>query len=72
MGKKLLPRLIGWVVGISLTIMSLAVSWALIAGALFVPKVPTWLTMSAGWVLFVLTLIGVVLGIVGAVKKVWR
>ena len=69
MGKNNLKSWFKWTVGLATTIASLAVSWAMIAGTLFIPKVPSWATVWSGWLLFVLTLVGVVIGLIGLVKK---
>lgn len=72
MAKNSLKKAFAWVVGLAGSISLLAVSWGMITGTLFIAKVPSWITTWSGWLLFVLTLIGIVLGIVGMVKKSWR
>ena len=72
MGKNSLNKAFAWVTGLAGSILLLTVSWAMITGTLFVAKVPSWLTVSSGWLIFILTLVGIVLGIVGVVRKSWR
>ena len=69
MAKNSLKSWLGWLVSIAATIMSLTVSWAMIAGALFIPKVPTWITVYSGWLLFLVTLLGLILAIIAKIKK---
>lgn len=51
-----------WIVGV---VVSLAVAFGLVNGVLPIPFIPSVVLVIVGWVLVVLTLLGVVMGIIG-------
>ncbi len=60
-----LLSLIGWVTGV---LVALAVGFGMIDGVLSVRFIPDALTVFAGWVVVILTIIGAIMAIVEKVK----
>ena len=56
-----------WVVGI---LVSLAVGFGMVNGALTIPFIPSVLTALAGWIVIILTLLGVLLKIIDVISMV--
>ncbi len=54
-----------WVVGV---LVSLAVGFGMVEGILVIPKIPEIVTMTAGWFVVILTVLGVILKIIDAVS----
>jgi len=54
-----------WLTGI---IVSLAVGFGLVGGVLAVPWIPTIVTVTAGWIVVILTVLGVLLKIIDLAK----
>jgi hypothetical protein len=52
---------VAWLTGV---IVSLAVGFGLVTGTLFLPKIPLVVTMTAGWIVVVLTALGAVLALI--------
>ena len=50
-----------WITGV---LVALAVGFGMTSGALSIPWLPEALTMTAGWIVVVLTILGVVLAII--------
>ena len=63
--KKGLIGILMWLVGV---IVSLAVGFGLVDGVLTVRYIPTIITMIAGWVVVIATVLGVIMAILDAVK----
>jgi len=49
--------MVAWIVGI---LVSLAVGFGMIGGALIIPKIPGMITIVAGWIVVVMTIIGAI------------
>lgn len=62
--NKLLSAIV-WIAGV---LVALAVGFGLINTVLVIPAVPEILTIFAGWVVVVLTIIGVIMAIAEALK----
>ncbi|PIN92747.1 hypothetical protein COU54_05805 [Candidatus Pacearchaeota archaeon CG10_big_fil_rev_8_21_14_0_10_31_24] len=62
----MLISLILWVVGI---LIALAVGFGMTSGVLVIPSIPSVLTVSAGWIVVVLTLLGAILAIIEKAKR---
>ena len=62
MAKKLdIVALLAWIVGI---LVSLAVGFGMVSKTLIIPKIPEVITTTAGWVVVVVTIVGIILAIV--------
>ena len=55
-----------WLVGI---LVSLAVGFGMVGKTLMIPYIHTLVTVSAGWIVIVLTLVGVLLKIIDVVRR---
>jgi len=53
--------LIAWLTGI---LVSLAVGFGMISGTLSIPRIPEIVTATAGWIVVILTVLGVLLKII--------
>lgn len=60
-GLRMLINLVVWIAGV---LVSLAVGFGMINGVLPIPGIPDILTEIAGWIVVILTLLGVVLAII--------
>jgi len=63
--QKGLANVLAWIVGI---IVTLAVAFGLTSGALLIPFIPSIITVVAGWIVIIATLLGVVMALIGALK----
>lgn len=67
-GKGPVPVLINIIIWLTGILVSLAVGFGMIDGVLSVRWIPSQVTLAAGWIVVVLTLIGVLLAIINRVK----
>ena len=57
---------LAWLTGI---IVALAVGFGMISGTLPVPNIPEFITVSAGWIVVVLVILGAILAIVEKISR---
>jgi len=63
MAKKLGIKLVNFVAWLTGVLVSLAVAFAMTAGTLTIPYIPDMVTVVAGWIVVVTTVLSVVLAI---------
>ena len=67
-GKSGVDKLLTFVTWLTGVIVALAVAFAMTDGTLVVPYIPSVVSVIAGWVVVVTTILGVILAIVRAFK----
>ena len=67
MAKKM-KGLIGSVMGIVAILVSLAVGFGMAGKALVIPIIPEVITVAAGWIVVVVTIIGAIMAIISKLK----
>jgi len=65
MAKSNLLSVIMWIVGI---LVSLAVGFGMTSGTLAIPFIPSIVTVIAGWIVVIGTIIGVILALIKSAK----
>ena len=63
-GKSGVDKLLAFVVWLTGVIVSLAVAFAMTDGTLVVPYIPSAVSVFAGWIVVLTTILGIVLAIV--------
>lgn len=64
-----LQQLVSFIIWVSFIIVSLAVGFGMVDGALTLGFLPASMTMALGWIVIILTLIGAVLAIVERLSR---
>jgi hypothetical protein len=68
-GSNVVGGLFSFVVWVTALLVSLAVGFGMVDGVLAVKFIPSVITVAAGWIVVILTVIGVILKITGEIGR---